>query len=137
MKLYLEFSDDLKSYLQEHNHDIVSILRNSGYSVVTKNIPVESGTVIDLEMVIASAMVSGVVLSVVTDIFKALWRKFNTLFGSSKKIIFVDEEKENVIINEYGEVNIDAINDTTNRIVKIKIQRFKDSKIQRFKDSKI
>jgi hypothetical protein len=120
MKLYLEFSDDLKSYLHEHNHDIVSILRNSGYSVVTKNIPVESEAVIDLEMVIASAMVSGVVSGVITDIFKALWKRLIALFGSSKKIIFVDEEKENVIINEYGEVNMDAINDT-NRNIRIKI----------------
>jgi hypothetical protein len=36
-KLFIEFSDDLKRYLDENKHDIVSILRSSGYSVTKKN----------------------------------------------------------------------------------------------------
>ncbi|MDR3245454.1 MAG: hypothetical protein LBT50_03375 [Prevotellaceae bacterium] len=122
-KLYLEFSDDLKRYLNEHEHDVASILRSSGYSISTKNADVAKGiTVIDLSMVIASASASGVVSGVIADIFKAIWKRFNALFGSSRMIIFIDEEKENVVINKYGEVNMDAINEAKTKDIRIKVK---------------
>ncbi|MDR3245151.1 MAG: hypothetical protein LBT50_01810 [Prevotellaceae bacterium] len=49
-----------------------------------------------------TASVLGSVSGVIADILKALWKRFNNLFCSSRKIIFIDEVKEPVIINEYG-----------------------------------
>jgi hypothetical protein len=69
-----------------------------------------------------STSVSGSVSGVIAGIFTAIWKRFGTVFGSSRKIIFVDEERENVIINEYGEINMDAVNDIKDRDIKIKIK---------------
>lgn len=115
----MEFSDDLKRYLHENKCNVVSVLRNSGYSVTTTG----AGTggdvvVIDLGMVVTSASVSGVI----TDIFKALWKRFNTLFGSSRKIAFIDSKKGQVIIDEYGKMNTDAIREAADRNVSIRIK---------------
>jgi hypothetical protein len=44
------------------------------------------------------------------------------LLGSSCKIIFVDEKRETVIVNEYGEVNMDAVNEVKHRDLRIKIK---------------
>jgi hypothetical protein len=118
-KFYLEFSDDLKRYLHENNYNVVSVLRSSGYSVTTTRTDTNGEVaVIDLGMVVTSASVSGVI----TDIFKDLWKRFKTLFGSSRKIVFIDKEKGRTIIDEYGEINVDAIHEAKDRNVHIKIK---------------